>query len=389
MDIYLTDNELKTLTEDTFRNLYGYGFGLALEGNVMECCSLGWMKEQEYNFDLYMHTPFNAVGGPFPNCTDGSYWETLDPDNLPPCTGPIDMVCAESLSNPQCLSPAPNPACTQTGRSLDCSSKNLNFVPYGIDPVTKKINLANNNIASIIRVDFAGLSSVKQLDMQDNDINSLGANVLSEMSNLKVLMLSGNKIASVDPNALQGVPKLRKLDLSSNEIVDLPADLFAPVAELRQLFLGNNNIGSLDSQLFQYTLNLKDIWLFKNPLGTVSHDLFKNLSSLKVLKLRKTDLASLPVDLLSDLISLKWLDLRGNSLTTLTSTHMQNIPLSPQSTFILEIGDNPLVCCPDMLFLKNAADAGGVIWWKRFKKNSSPPQCTDTPWDTLNTVCTS
>ncbi len=291
------------------------------------------------------------------------------------------MTCE---ANPQC---PPSP-CTQTGTSFDCSSQNLNSVPDHIDPVTTQINLRHNNIDSIIQADFEGLSSTKKLDINWNNINSLGAEVFSEMPDLRVLMLRGNSIAYVDPNALQGVQKLRKLDLTSNEIVDLAADFFAPVPDLKFLILGDNNIDTLDPQIFQYTLSLQAIYLHRNPLGSVDENLFRNLASLRVLKLMKTDLGSLPMDLLSDLISLEWLDLRGNSLTTLTSTHLQNIPLLPQNPFILEIGDNPLVCCPDMLFLKNAADAGGVIWWKNSNRYSSPPQCTDTPWDTLNTVCT-
>ncbi len=396
MYIYMMHNDLKTLNEDTFRNMGSYG--VALSGNVMECCSFGWLKESEitddieslYYYNLYSQGKFPDVDIPGPNCTDGSDWETLDPNNLPPCTVPIDMICAESLKNPGCHASQLNPqipACTQTGTSFDCSSQNLKYVPYYINPVTTRINLTHNNIGDYFWHGLRGLSSVRQLDMTDNSIKSLRGKVFSGLPNLRVLILRGNRIDYMTSDVLEGIPKIRKLDLASNEITDVPADFFAPVSDLRWLVLSDNNIGSLDSQLFQYTLKLQAIHLSNNPLGFIPHDLFKNLSHLRFLKLRKTGLASLPMDL-SDLISLEWLDVRGNSLTTLTSAHIQNIPLSPQNPFILEIGDNPLVCCPDMLFLRNAADAGGIIWWKNYNQYSSPPQCTDTPWDTLNAVCT-
>ncbi len=395
--LYMMYNELKTLNEDSFRNVGSSG-GVALSGNVMECCSLGWLKEKEIAYDMYSLYYYSFYSYYYyeteihgPNCTDGSDWDTLDPDNLPPCTGPIDTVCAESLNIPGCpASPPspPDPVCTQTGTYLDCSSKNLNTVPYYIDPATTRINLADNNIGgNYFWNGFSGLSSVIKLDMRNNNIDSLSM-VFSGMPNLRVLVLKGNKIGYMTSEALQGVPKLRSLDLGSNVITDVPADFFASVPDLTWLILSDNNIGSLDSQLFQNTPNLQSIYLHKNPLGIVCHNLFRNLASLRVLNLMKTDLNFLPMNLLHDLVSLEWLDLRGNNIRRLTSTHMQNIPLSPQSPFILEIGDNPLVCCPDMLFLKNAADAGGVIWWKNSNQYSSPPQCADTPWHTLNTVCT-
>ncbi len=384
----LWDNDLQTLTEDTFRNVDVNV--LQLRGNPMECCSLQWLKEKDMAGNIDVRWNFYPWT-PVPTCNGGLDWDTLDPNNLPACTVPLDMTCEASLNIPGCDFSPPNlnRACTQTGTYFDCSSQNQYAVPHYIDPATTRINLAHNNIGgNYFWHEFIGLTSVIQLDMRDNNIDSLRM-IFSVMPNLRSLTLRENQISYMTSGALDGNPNLRKLDLASNQIRSVPADFFSGVPELRWLILGDNNIDSLDSQLFQNTPNLQSLYLHRNPLGSLPRYLFRNLASLKVLNLMKTDLNFLNANLFDDLVSLEWLDLRGNNIRRFTSTHIQNIPLSPQSPFILEIGDNPLVCCPDMLFLKNAADAGDVIWWKNSNQYSSPPQCTDTLWDTLSTECTS
>ncbi len=165
---------------------------IRLYDNPLHCCTLDWLKElrdDPFYWDYYFHAdPDSYVEL---TCADGLDWETLDPDNVPPCSSPVDMTCDASWNNPQCL---PSP-CTQTGTSFDCSSQNLNSVPNSIDPVTTQINLRHNNIGSVTQADFAGLSSAKKLDINWNNINSLGAVVFSEMLDLRVLMLRGNSIA--------------------------------------------------------------------------------------------------------------------------------------------------------------------------------------------------
>nr|XP_039248314.1 polycystin-1-like [Styela clava] len=75
---------------------------------------------------------------------------------------------------------------------VDCSGRNLNSFPSGLDSSVKKLDLSNNNIEAIPETFFNGFSSLEELSLHNNNLNSLTNYVFQQLTNLNNVTLSGN-----------------------------------------------------------------------------------------------------------------------------------------------------------------------------------------------------
>ncbi len=275
-------------------------------------------------------------------------------------------------------------SCVKQGWKTICTYEGYSYIPHDMDPdVTHLVMNNNNRVSSLRREDFAGYPKMINIKLSNNEIEYLVEDVFCEMPKLRSISLWNNNIRFIDVDALNCIPNLVNLHLGMNELHNIPSGVFCPVPKLQWLALSNNKIDYLDPNLFQCTHELVRLYLNRNPLGSLHHKIFDNLHDLEVLSLMKTGLTSLPLDIFEDCFAKYWLDLRGNQLTSFSPMHIQNFPGTVGRPLILEIGDNPLECCP-MLWLKEKELAGTVIWWQSNNGYKSPPQCTDVPWDQVS-----
>uniref|UniRef100_A0A3B3UQG0 Toll-like receptor 13 n=4 Tax=Poecilia latipinna TaxID=48699 RepID=A0A3B3UQG0_9TELE len=182
--------------------------------------------------------------------------------------------------------------------SVDCRSMNFVTVPDYIPKNTSSIQLGDNQLLSINRKDFHGMSKLvnlnltvnkiayveqgsfidlvllETLDMGNNKLTSLTANMFEGLSNLTVLVLSRNKIQHIHESAFQCLTSLQTLDIAFIPLQKVAEIL--PVFHLPQLL----------------TLNLKYI----NFTTFDTKDLPLNLSlSLKVLEISNSNLKILSI----------------------------------------------------------------------------------------------
>ncbi len=270
-------------------------------------------------------------------------------------------------------------ACQNNGNVQICTYTGVDTIPRNIDPSITRLMLNDNIVTSITQSDFVGLTGIRFLNLGGNLVEELEDNVFSEMPQISSISLRSNNIHTVSPDALNGVPNLALLNLADNQIQSIPPDFFDHTPLLHILTLSKNLITNLDPGLFQQVTNLEKILLDRNPLGSIPSDLLNNMASLELLSLMRTGLSNIPVDLFDDCVNLKSIDLRGNNLESLSAAHFQNIPRTPQDPLVLELGDNPLLCCT-MLGAKDEEAAGTIIWFSSPGWNKSPPECVDVDW---------
>ena len=221
---------------------------------------------------------------------------------------------------------------------------------------------------------------MNRLYMEHNRLTRLEAFTFAGMPNIRFISLQYNQISSVDKDAFQRtqqrpLDKLNTLKLSFNRIRELDEEIFKNLPSLSHLLLQYNQILQLHPQLFQPVPTLETLYLHNNPLRTLDPAQFANLAYLKILNLKRTGLSSLDDQLFSDLVRLEKLYLLRNRLQTLSPAHVANIPMP----FELDIEGNPMRCCPDLQWLKDAETADAI-------KNRAEPTC-QAPEDWNNLSC--
>ncbi len=236
-----------------------------------------------------------------------------------------------------------------------------------LDPACKIILLNNNALSALTPADCAEFNVSPQawkIDLKENALTDIAADCFSGTPGLKVLLLKNNALAAMDEDALSGLASLTYLDLGYNAFTEAsltPAHLDG-VPNLLKLLLTSNQMGSLGA-LLQKVPALEVLQVRDNPLGSVPENLFENNRALQVLDLQKvlTPPAIFP-DALFDGLPLTVLNLRENGLTTVPERLLQNVARSPAAPLDVPLALNPLVCCPDVLWLKDEQVAGSVVF---------------------------
>ena len=233
------------------------------------------------------------------------------------------------------------------------------------------LSTSNQGITSLLKGDFAGLTSLTLLNLSQNTLTSLPEGIFAGLGELTELNLSANQLESLPEGAFSDLTALTILSLNNNDLDSLDAGLFSGLTALDDLFLNGNELSSLPEELFSGLTALDNLYLNDNALESLPEELFSGLTALDQLYLDENDLESLPEGLFSDLTALKSLDLEDNALeslpeglfsdlTALTRLELQNNALSslPDELFLgltaliqLDLSNNSLNALPDELFL--------------------------------------
>lgn len=248
------------------------------------------------------------------------------------------------------------PRCVCMKLKLTARCTNVKVVPYILDPKTKRLELANNQIKNIYDA-LTHYYNLEFLDLSYNSIDSLGKSTFMMQKKLRTMKLNWNIITSLDNDSFVGLqslevlelkgnmldelmaysfthlPSLQTLDLSHNTIKDIHSAAFFGLNDLKAIFLGHNKIKQIPLTSFPKLKSLVKLDLGHNPLHVVPQNSFAALSSLQKLYLNDCGLRNLGRSSFRGLISLTQLHLDENPFNEIPADAHLELP-SLQKLFI-------------------------------------------------------
>ncbi|XP_074659100.1 toll-like receptor 2 type-2 [Tubulanus polymorphus] len=183
----------------------------------------------------------------------------------PNCPGPIrrDVICPKP-----CL-------CCRTFLKNQVEDLRMTCVRTGITSVPRLIpvdvtylDLGYNNISTVSRDDFAGLSNLRSLYLQSLKLLKIENHTFSGLKNLRTLNLAHNPDLDIEVNAFSGLgSSLSSLDLegSAPNFYSENLESLASLTQLKDLTIGTLPLPYLDEQIFVNNTNLKDIHYYGMP----------------------------------------------------------------------------------------------------------------------------
>lgn len=249
------------------------------------------------------------------------------------------------------LCPSP---CVCRGPVVNCSSRNLNFVPENLPIWTEVLLMANNPLESLVafqdrliispnrlrQIDFSNTNlrkvkhdflqrlfndvsviedSLETLIFDNNQLSSFP--LIENLSQLKVLSLVGNKLDydSIFQVELDVFEQLEELDLSNNQISTIPRHFLSSKVypTLMTLNLHNTQIDKIEAGAFDLFINLRTLKLSKNNLAFVTNEWIGHLSMLRELDLNSNRIEQIGTIAFNGSKSLEILKMRRNRLSDL------------------------------------------------------------------------
>ena len=213
--------------------------------------------------------------------------------------------------------------------------KSIHKIASAFPSGVKTFDLSHNNLITIPKGIFKGISHIDVLDLSYNNIQAFENDPL-DGTTVKKLILNGNRMDVVQTSAFHRgsfsnmhlqeleikenyimfiekdalkIPFLKKLTLAGNDLVILAN--MERLDQLQELDLHNNQIQTLDDDVFQNMISLEKLDLSHNYLTEIQQDALNGLSSLKSLNLDYNKLIGLD-DVLTGLPKLQSLSLRNN-----------------------------------------------------------------------------
>ena len=155
---------------------------------------------------------------------------------------------------------------------MDCSNRDLLYVPALDQSLTTMLNLSHNGLMDITNGPFEKLSVMSTLDLSNNKISQLASAAFRGLQSLKYLHLQVNKLVALPKDIFTDLPNLVYLDMNYNLFTAIPGQVLAPLHSLQSIsFLNklyNKNITEIDVDGFQNLTNLNHMELFVLYLQT-------------------------------------------------------------------------------------------------------------------------
>uniref|UniRef100_A0A914X140 Uncharacterized protein n=1 Tax=Plectus sambesii TaxID=2011161 RepID=A0A914X140_9BILA len=209
----------------------------------------------------------------------------------------------------------PGCTCTEDDRpSVRCDGAGLSSIPILLNPRTRSLSLADNQISSVSLDELSFYPDLEFLDLSDNQILTLDRGAFFRLINLKVLRLNGNQIKSLIVETFAGLSELQALDISRNKLERLPTSVFADLHRLEVLNISDNALKTMSPGALTGLTSLKDLHLARNQLSEMPKTALHAPSNLKLLDLSFNRLNAIPNESFSLLADLEILKLEGNSI---------------------------------------------------------------------------
>ncbi|KAL6480959.1 hypothetical protein MHYP_G00090390 [Metynnis hypsauchen] len=178
-------------------------------------------------------------------------WQLKAPTST---TGERDIVLP---SNNNVTGTCPQPCVckligTRQGLGVNCEGKKIESVsslkpkPTG----AHELNLRDNNIHTVRRLQFRGFTNLNLLDLGGNNIKVIENGTFQYLSELRWLYMDKNYLDTLMADMFVGLQNLEYLSLEYNDIQLIVAGAFSPLPNLRVLFLNNNLLKALPVDTF-------------------------------------------------------------------------------------------------------------------------------------------
>lgn len=204
--------------------------------------------------------------------------------------------------------------CTTDGKSVDCSGKNLEFLPeleasnlttldisFNNISLTHDFNVSggqlkyyylnNNSIKRVEKSVFSRFPALIHIHLDYNLITQIDPYTFEENRNLWKLVLNGNSLTLPKDTGILNIPSLGWLELQNCDISYLPVNSFKNMSKLVFIRLSNNHIQLLYTQLFSHLKQLRYLHLEGNQLKRIHLGLFKSNHVLEWLYLSHNPLS--------------------------------------------------------------------------------------------------
>ncbi|XP_068121430.1 oligodendrocyte-myelin glycoprotein [Hyperolius riggenbachi] len=216
--------------------------------------------------------------------------------------GLLMLLC--TVPNIFCLCPL-KCFCLMKNRNVDCSSRNLTALPYGIQDNITHLNLSYNQLSNLDH-QMTRFTNLRSLDLSNNLLKNLPSHlprslwelyasnnniqVLHKLDtayqwNLKVLDVSRNSLQrtifinntlislhflNLSYNHLWTVPtnmpsNTLTVDLSYNSLIQILPGTLVRMPKLQKLYLHNNRFTYIPNNAFDCLTHLEEITLYNNP----------------------------------------------------------------------------------------------------------------------------
>ncbi|KAL4232046.1 hypothetical protein ACF0H5_009624 [Mactra antiquata] len=247
--------------------------------------------------------------------------------------------------------------CNNTTHSIDCSYRNLTFVPNNSLHNTILLNLTNNNFGRLDVSSFTTYPNLRILDLSNAGLTNITKDVFQGLSSLLKLNLSMNELlpftdSTVPTDLFGGLTTLIELKIYGttiafqNEENGYPNTALAKLSNLRELWIDGLNNKSFGI-MFRNMKSLKSIYL-RGDLTIfwrfcyqpkVSRTVLEHLINVEQFTMRRCAIKVIEKDSFSDMIQLREVDLSNNMLLSLDGVLDACVGLSNSRLEILHLNN--------------------------------------------------
>ena len=125
------------------------------------------------------------------------------------------------------------------------------------------LDVSGEDVDSLHKRDFEGLTGLLTLDLSGNDLDYLPSNLFDHVTTLTELKLNGNDIAALPANVFNRLTALTELELNGNDITVLPGNVFNQLTSLQALDLRANELTTLPPGVFDRLTELQPAEVFE------------------------------------------------------------------------------------------------------------------------------
>ncbi|XP_043941268.1 leucine-rich repeat-containing protein 19-like [Protopterus annectens] len=159
-----------------------------------------------------------------------------------------------------------SPCQTENKGMLNCSKRNLSYLPDSIPRSISRLDLSSNSLnLSEVRNSLHDFSSLIFLNLSNNYNNVLNSKTFAGLLKLQTLDITGCSLTFLDTEVFKNVVQLKALILRNNKLQYLQPAHFSSLRVLKFLDLSFNNIKMMDKKLLQQLENIQSVQLSGNP----------------------------------------------------------------------------------------------------------------------------
>lgn len=238
----------------------------------------------------------------------------------------------------------------------------------------RQIDLSKNSLSTLRAPIFAGLEGLQKLVLNYNKLDTIPSSTFQQLGNLQTLEIKGNGLHNIDVRSFNGLVKVVSLDMSNNDLISFPSRVFQPLSQLRSLNLGMNRLGEVQTLAFRGISSRLNVFRVSfNPIHEFPLGFFDLFPQLQILLLSGLPLEHLPN--VTTLTQLTGMSVAGTSISRIYPCEWEG--LDKLKTF--SMANCPLLCNCHAQWLWRWYDEHLDADVKHFTETRAPWICASPP----------